>query len=189
MIWWIVDSINMTITLPPHRVVLLEEIMSSIPRSQRRVGVDKWHLVLGELRSMSLALPGARELFSQMQEALRHFKGKMVTLSTSFHEALADFRWIAEDMKNRPTRMYELVPLLPTEYGYHDASGYMSGGVVLPGPTVIPRSLQLQPSAARPPPNPNCDHPIVWRMNFPKYIVDSLVSCKNPQGTVNNSEF
>ena len=65
---WIVDSVNMTITLPPHRVALIKEIVSSIPCTQRRVGVDKWHRVLGKLHSMAIALPGARGLFSQMQE-------------------------------------------------------------------------------------------------------------------------
>ena len=70
MLGWIVDSINMTITLPPHGVARLKEIVSSIPHSQCRVGVDKWHRVLGKLRSMALALPGARGLFSQMQVAI-----------------------------------------------------------------------------------------------------------------------
>ena len=72
---------------------------------------------------MALALPGARGLFIQIQEALCHIKGKMVTLSTGVHEALGDSKWLAEDVANRPTRMYELVPLRPTVDGYHDASG------------------------------------------------------------------
>ena len=136
---------------------------------------------------MAPALPGARVLFSQMQEVLCHFKGKSVTLSTGVHEALADFRWLAEDVANRPTRMYELVSLQPTVDGYHDASGYMCDGVVLKGPTAIPRIFPPQPSAARPSLNPNGAHPIVWRMPFPKDIADSIVSWTNPQGTVNNS--
>ena len=41
MLGWIVDSVNMMITLPSHRVVRLKEIIASIPRTQRRVGVDK----------------------------------------------------------------------------------------------------------------------------------------------------
>ena len=90
---------------------------------------------------MALALPGARDLFSQMQEALRHVKGKRVTLSKGVHEALEYFCWIAEDVSNRPTCICELVPLKPTVYGYHDASGYMCGGVVLTGPTAIPQIL------------------------------------------------
>ena len=153
------------------------------------VGVDKWHRVIGELRSMALALPGARVLFSQIQEAFCHVKGKIVTLSTGIHEALSDFRLLADDVANRLTRMYELVPLRPTMDGYHDASVYMCIGVVLPGPTDIPRSLPPQYSAAQPLPNPNGEHPILWRMPFPKDILDSLVSWTNPRGSANNSEL
>ena len=138
---------------------------------------------------MALALPGAWGLFSQMQEALCHVKGKRVTLSPGVHDALDDFKWLAEDVAKQPTLMYELVPLRPTVDGYHDASGYMCGGVVLLGPTATPRTLTPQPSAARPSPNPTGAHPIVWHMPFPKDIVDSLVSWTNPQGTVNNSEL
>ena len=177
----------MTITLPPHQVVRLKEIVSSIPCSQLRIGVDKWHRVLVELRSMALSLHGPRGMFSKMQEDLCHFKGKRVTLSTGVHEALAEFLWLAEDVENRPTCMYELVLLRPTVDGYHDASGYMCGGMVLPGPTAIPWSLLPQPSSMPPSPKPNRAHPIVWCMPFPKDILDSLISCTNPQGTVNNS--
>ena len=85
--------------------------------------------------------------------------------------------------------MYELVPLRQTVDGYHDASGYMCGGVVLPGPTATPLTLPPHPSDERPSPNPLGAHPIVWHMPFPKDIVESLVSWTNPQGTVNNSEL
>ena len=62
------------------------------------IGVDKWHWVLGELHSMALALPGARGLFSQMQETLCCVKYKRASLSKVVHEALAYFRWLAEDV-------------------------------------------------------------------------------------------
>ena len=104
MLGWIFKSVNMTITLRPHRVARFKEIVASILHTQHRVGVDKWHRVLGELRSMEIALPGARVLFSQMQEALCPFKGKRVTLSTGVHNALADFKWLSEDVANRPTK-------------------------------------------------------------------------------------
>ena len=136
---------------------------------------------------MALALPRAQGLFSQMQEALCHVKGKRVTLSPGVHNALDDFKWLAEDVAKRPTQMYELVPLRPTVDGYHDTSGYMCGGMVLPGPTATLRTFPPQPSVVRPSPNPTGAHPIVWRMPFPKDIVKSLVSWTNPQGTVNNS--
>ena len=121
---------------------------------------------------MALPLPGDRGLFSQMQEALCHVKGKRVILSPGVHDALDDFKWLAEDVAKRPTRMYKLVPLRPTVDGYHDASGYMCGGVVLPGPTATPRTLPPHPSAAQPSPHPTNSHPIVWRMTFPKDIVE-----------------
>ena len=132
MLGWIVDSINMTIALPPNHVARLKEIVHSITRTQQRFGVDKWHRILGELRSMALALPRARGLFSQMQEALFHVKVKRVTLSAGVHEDLDNFKWLANDVAKRPTEIYELVPLRPTVDGYHDASGYMCGGMVLP---------------------------------------------------------
>ena len=74
---------------------------------------------------MALGLPKARGLFSQMQEALYHVKGKRFTLSPGVHKALDDFKWLADDMAKRPTRRYELVPLRQTVDGYHDTSGYM----------------------------------------------------------------
>ena len=113
----------MTITPPFHQVARLKEILSAIPRSKRKIGVEKWHQVLGDLRPMALVLLGARCLFSQMKEALCHAKIKMVTLSKVVHEALADFLLLAEDMSKRPTHIYKLVLIRPTMYGYHNASG------------------------------------------------------------------
>ena len=110
MLRWIVDSVIMTITIPPHRVARLKEIVSSIPSTQHRVGVDKWHRVLDKIRSMVLALPGARGLFSQTQEALCHVKGKRVTLFTGVHEALDDFKWLAEDVAKGFLRLAEQSP-------------------------------------------------------------------------------
>ena len=70
MLGWFVYSINMTIALPPHRVARLKEIVHAIPRTQQRVGVEKWHKILGELRSMAIVLLRARGLFSQLQDSL-----------------------------------------------------------------------------------------------------------------------
>ena len=81
----------MTISLPPHRADRFRDILADIPATQKCISVNKWHRCLGELRSMLLALPGLRGLFTQMQEALRHFKGKGVTITQGVHEALADF--------------------------------------------------------------------------------------------------
>ena len=106
---WVIDTVALTISLPQRRVDRLTEILNSIPLSQKRISVDKWHKVLGELRSMSIALPGSRGLFSHMQEALRHVSGKRLNLNKGIHQALQDFRWLLRDIAERPTRLPELV--------------------------------------------------------------------------------
>ena len=54
---WIIDTTIMTIHMPPHLINWLFEILHSIPTNQKRTSIKKWHSVLGELRSMALALP------------------------------------------------------------------------------------------------------------------------------------
>ncbi len=110
---WVIDTVSMTIHLPKHRAERLAEILASIPITQKRACVKKWHKVLGELRSMAIALPGARarHLFSHMQYALSNKLKTRVTLSRGVHDALEDFCWILNDLKRRPTRIAELVPL------------------------------------------------------------------------------
>ena len=88
---WIIDTINMTIQLPPHRVEKLAEILASVPSTQRCTSVKKWHSILGKLRSMALALPGSRNIFSTMQDALSAKTGGQVALNKGVHNALADF--------------------------------------------------------------------------------------------------
>ena len=43
---WLVDTVNLTLQLPPHRLERLCELLNSIPRSQKRTTAKKWHAVL-----------------------------------------------------------------------------------------------------------------------------------------------
>ena len=56
--------------------------------------------VLEELRSMTLSLPGARNLFSQMQHALTNKIKTRVVLNKGVHQALDNFRWLLHDMSS-----------------------------------------------------------------------------------------
>ena len=85
--------------------------------------------------------------------------------------------------------MYDLVTLQPTLDVYHNASVYMCGGEVLPGPTTAPRISQPQPSAATKYLNPTGAHPIVLQANFTAYITDQLLSWGNPEFQVTNSDL
>ena len=87
------------------------------------------------------------------------------------------------------THLFELVPLTPILDGYHDSYGRMCGGVVLPGPSAVPRVLQKHPSAALPSKDKLAAHPIVWSVPYSQDIVDRLVTYKNPGGDINNSDL
>jgi hypothetical protein len=189
---WIIDSVAMTISLPQRRLDRLAELLSSIPLDQKRLSLDRWHGLLGELRSMTIALPGARGLFSSLQAALSTREGRRLRLSKGFHDSLQDFRWIHQDLARRPTRLQELVPAPPSLLGAHDASGYGAGGVWFPHLTVTPRSARVKSlrtdgtvrrhrlREAR---------PIVWRYPIPENLQSRLVSHSNPSGDINNSDF
>jgi hypothetical protein len=177
---WIVDTVNMTLELPPHRVVRLREILDSIPRTQRRTSAKKWHKVLGELRSMALALPGARNMFSRLQNALDKDSKTRVSLDKGVHQALEDFRWMADDIAARPTRIAELVPLSPSAEGHHDAAGSTgagAGGVWFPSDTLRPREGW------------KAEVPVVWRFQWPECITSRLITSENPKGTITNSDL
>ena len=93
----------MTLSFPPHWENRFNDILSVIPTSQKRIGVYKWHRLLGYLRSMAIALPGDRGLFSHMQEALRHMEGKRVELIRGVHQTLVDFQWLVEELSKLHT--------------------------------------------------------------------------------------
>jgi len=142
---WVIDTVAMTIKLLEHRQIRLGEILASLPPSQKRIGLKKWwHKILGELRSMSLALPGARNMFSAMQHALTHRqKGTRINLNKGVHQALNDFHWMLNGITQRPTRIAEVAPLKPSAEGCHDASGRSAGEVWFPGSHLNTRGTTL----------------------------------------------
>ncbi|KAL7475425.1 hypothetical protein ACHAW6_001339, partial [Cyclotella cf. meneghiniana] len=95
--------------------------------------VKKLHKFLGELRSMSFALPGARNILSTIQNALSNKSG-----TCGVHHALEDFRWMYDNTTSCPTRIAELVPLDPVAEGHHDASGSGAGGIWFPSAMLWP---------------------------------------------------
>ena len=119
-------------------------------------------------------------MFSLMQHALTKCKKTCVALTKGVHQALKGFEWMFKDIVSRPTLIAELVPLLASAMGYHDASGEGAGGVWFPHASLSPRG------------SPSGDHshqPIVWRYRWPQDIIDSLVTEANPSGTITNSDY
>ena len=59
---------------------------------------------------MALALPGARNMFSQMQHALTNKIKTRIALNKGVHQMLYDFQWLLRDMSLQSTRIAEIVP-------------------------------------------------------------------------------
>jgi len=165
---WLVDTVRGIITLPPHRVDRLREILAAVA-GQRRVSLRRWRSLVGELRSMMIALPGSEGMFSQLQDALVKHRGGRIRMTKARRDELDDWTWLANDMASRPTSIAEVMAKRPTTAGAEDASGDGMGGVV----------FNLRHSS----------RPLCWRARFPPEIVDSLVSWTRPDGTLTNSDL
>ena len=128
---WLVDTVAGTLELPPRRVARLRAMLDAFPRSRKTCSKRDLHKLVGELRSMVVAIPGGLGCLSWIQEQLRTAPDR-VYLNNHFKDAIDDFRWLADDLTSRPTRIAEVVPEVPTEVGCCDASGQGMGGVWLP---------------------------------------------------------
>ena len=177
---WLIDTANKTIALPPHRrdrvLVLLQSLVH-----RKRTSVKQWHQLLGELRSMSLAIPGSRGCFSFLQHALRP-GARRIKITTQVRHQLQDFLWLAKDVSSRPTHLAEVVPTPPSYYGAMDAAKSGMGGVWFPPLTNVPLAVTPHPSA-------RLQQPCLWRSPFPQSVQQDLVSFINPKGSITNSDL
>ena len=81
---------------------------------------------------MSVAIPGCTGLFSILHEAFRHEdkSRNCIRLSSTLHEFLDDFWWLAQDLDSRPTRIAELIQDQESvTNGAYDATTTGMGGV------------------------------------------------------------
>jgi hypothetical protein len=100
---------------------------------------------------MPTALPGARGLFSVLQDALGHADQHRVRLIRHIFATIADFKAIVDSLASHATRLMELVPRASSDLGACDACRGGMGvvwfdalnpttpsGVAIPLPTVDP---------------------------------------------------
>ena len=81
------------------------------------------------------------------------------------------------------------VPLATTLDGYHDASGTMCGGMVLPGPVTVACSMQKHPRTALTQWDPESTKPIVWCAQLPPDIVVGIFPWSNQGRTITKSDI
>jgi hypothetical protein len=141
-----------------------------LPRTLKRVATRKWQQVLGELRSMSLGIPGARGLFSTLQQALRVPEARHIRLTASVHDFMDDFRHLAQTLSQRPTRISEVMPQQPGAIGACDAAVSGMGGVHF-----VPTLDGIIP--------------LMWRAKFDASVIARLVTFRNRKGDITNSDL
>ena len=163
---WLVDTVNHTISLPPHRADRLLELFANL-RGRHRVSVKRWQQFLGELRSMVLAVPGGQGLFSTLQHGFTYSDRHRIRLSPAIRDHLDDFEVLALSVTARPTRLAELIPDVPTFLGACDASRHGMGGVWFS-------------------PDGLCH---VWRHVFPPDIQADVVTASHRTGRITNSDL
>lgn len=164
---WIIDSVAESVELPEHRSIRLMDILTSL-LSRKRISLSKWQKYLGELRSMILAIPGGKGLFSTLYTTLSQ-PSHRIHLTHPIRDALLDFKCLAHDLYARPTRFGEIVDTVPVAYGSADACAQGCGGIW----------FSADPTFA----------PILWRQPFPLHIQQNLISSDNPHGTITNSDL
>ena len=169
MLGWDIDANDLTLNLPPHRLERLREVLQWISPPQKRLSTRKWHQLLGELRSMSPALPGTRGLFSVLQEALSNGDNRRVRLNQRVYDTAADFASLVDSLATRPTRLQELVPTTPSYIGACDACQVGMGGVWFDREGQHP--------------------PLVWRQPFASHVAKSLVTAAHRAGTISISDL
>ena len=170
---WIIDTINRTIDFPPHCVARLNTILVSVTLKMKVIAVKQWHKILGELGSMSIAIPGAWGLFSLLQEAFCHVEmdRPRIRLTKVVHGFLDNFCWLTNDVASQPTHIAELVPTNAALLGACNAASPGMGGI-----SFIPS-------------DDGTWIPILWRNQIPKSVQSKLVSSTNRTGTINNSDL
>ncbi|KAI2510214.1 hypothetical protein MHU86_4246 [Fragilaria crotonensis] len=166
---WDLDTEALTLTLPPHRLTRLREVLQWLQPPRKRLATSKWHRLLGELRSMSPALPGTRGLFSVLQHALSRGDQHRVRLTRHVYDTAADFTALVDSLAARPTRLPELVPTFPSHVGASDACQVGMGGVWFPTDTR--------------------EAPLVWRSKFPTAVSNALITSDNPHGSISISDL
>ena len=151
---------------PSYRKTMLANIFEDL-KGRKRVGRKRWQSILGQLRFVSIAIPGSAGLFSALQLALNEAQQNRVKVTKHLRRHIHDFAKLAADLCSRPTHLAEIVAEAPSSIGATDAARAGMGGVFF-------------------------DHegtPFVWRHPFDDDIQDDLITFENPDGTITNSDL
>jgi len=126
---WDLDTVTQTIHLPAHRLARITDILALL-LDQSRVSKQKWHTILGELRSMVPAMFCSKYLFCVLQHALQDQTGPCIRLNRLLKSAIRDWIALASEIHTVPAPIAALIPTAPQVVGASDACAQGMGGGV-----------------------------------------------------------
>lgn len=167
---WMIDGATRCIELAEKKqaAILLE--LKTVLRIKSGVPFKRVEKLVGKLRHAAIGIPAGKALFGPINRLIAmHPPTIYWNRAQEAHVALRDWKQLIRAAAKEPTHAKELVPGEPDFLGTLDASGEGAGGVWLPG---------KEPLA-----------PIVWRVPWPPEIVARLVTDRNPDGDITNSDL
>ena len=139
------------------------------PPIQSRIDQKDLERLVGKLRSIHLAVPGAVAHLFHIKRALNQGGVDRACLSPEFHCKLEDWKALALQVASPLTHLAEIVCRKPTHMEFYDASGLGVGGL----------SIDLDGTG----------HNMVWWHPWPVDVTEELVSSTKPNGTITNSDL
>jgi len=130
---WDVDTQRMEIQLPDHHVQRLTDLLDFF-LSKHHASKKQWQRLLGELRSMALAIHSSRYLFSNLQHQLVKATARCFRISALTRHALDDWRELITSLNKTPVPIVMLAPHAPHYWAVVDASAAGMGGSGCPLP-------------------------------------------------------
>ena len=167
MIGFLFDGIKRTLRLPQEKAtVYIKEAHAMLRR--KAIKLKTFQTIVGKLRHAALILPAARGFFTPLNNIMKS-PSKTITLGADAKEAVLDLITLIHRLSKRATHVNEIIPDPPSYVAYHDAAAEGAGGVWFS----LINSMQ----------------PVLWRVQFPQDIAEDVISDKNPNGSITNSDL
>jgi hypothetical protein len=167
---WMFDGASRCIEITEGRQDKIRTEIKAVLRIRSGVPFNRVEKIVGKLRHAAIGVPAGKYLFGPINRLIG-MQPKMVfwDRAPEAERAMRDWRQLIHECAKEPTNTRELVPGELDYTGTLDASGEGAGGVWLPG------ERRLKPT--------------VWRVKWPQEIRDRLVTDRNPDGDITNSDL
>ncbi len=167
MIGFLFDGIKQTLRLPPEKATLYIQEAHAMLR-QKNIPQKTLQKTVGKLSHAALILPAAQGFFTPLNYIMKS-PSKTITLGAEEKEAVLDLITLICCLSKQSKHFNKIIPNPPSYVAYHDAAAEGAGGVWF----LLVNTMQ----------------PMLWQVEFPQDIADNVISDKNPNRAITNSDL